>query len=64
MPSVGSPGGPGLMSRQAPDRNMEEEGAGTRAKETVKEKEEGGEVKTFPPRCLVTQRGLNFSKHV
>lgn len=43
VPSVGSPGGPGLMSRRALDRNMREEGEVTRAKETVKEKGEGGQ---------------------
>lgn len=43
MPSVGSPACPGLMPRQSLDRNMEEEGEVTRAKETVKEKGGGGQ---------------------
>lgn len=64
VPSVGSPGGPGLMSWQVLDRNMQEEGEVTRPKETVKEERRGREVKTLTPVCLVTKRwlGLNFSK--
>lgn len=41
VPSVGSPGGPGLMSWRVPDRNMQKEEEGRR----VKEKEEGGRSK-------------------
>lgn len=47
VPSVGSPGGPGLMSWRVPDRNMQKEEERGRAKETVKEKEEGGRSKQF-----------------
>lgn len=68
-PSVGSPGGPGLMSWRVPDRNMQKEREGTRVKEIVKEKEEGRRSKhpladvcvqkwdsTFQIACNISQK--------
>lgn len=56
VPSVGSPGGPGLMSWRAPDRNMREEGEVMSERHC--ERERGGrEVKTHTPRYVWLQRG-------
>ncbi len=63
VPSVGSPGGPGLMSWRAPDRNMQEEGEVTRAKETVKGKGEAGRSKRSP-RYVYKERAQLLSAHL
>lgn len=48
VPSVGSPGGPGLMSRRAPDRNMREEGEVASEKKLWKRKRREGGQNTHP----------------
>lgn len=60
MPSVGSPGGPGLVSWRVLERNTQKEGEGTRTKETIKEKEVAGRSKHSA--CLGKKKRLNFSQ--
>lgn len=55
VPSVGSPGGPGLMSWQVLDRNMQEEGELTSGRNC--EREKGGRSKRSPSRYVQSQRG-------
>lgn len=59
VPSVGSPGGPGLMSWQVLDRNMQEEGELTSGRNCERERggREGGRSKCSPSRYVQSQRG-------
>lgn len=59
VPSVGSPVGPGLMSRRAPDRNMREEGEVTRARERGRR---GREVKTLTRDVVGYKEGAQLFK--
>ena len=59
VPSVGSPVGPGLMSRRAPDRNMREEGEAARAGGRERR---GREVKTLTRVVFGNKEGAQLFK--
>lgn len=57
VPSVGSPVGPALMSRRAPDRNMREEGEETRAAGNCERERGRTRGQETCPRCVWLQIG-------